>query len=194
MLSKRTRHLALVFEDIEKTQNVSAVLRSAECFGIQDVHFIKNRKEYQVNLGIVKGSDKWLSLHHHNVSEGVSNVEMALSKLRNEGYRVLGTSLDPQAQLVEEVDLTEKTAIVFGCEQKGISDAVRERADGLVRIGMNGFTESFNLSVSAAIILSTFMRNQRQSWHLNEQEKVALKAEWYHKVVKEADKILARLN
>ncbi len=194
VLAKRTRHLTFVFEDIDKPHNVSAVLRTAEIMGLQDMHFIKNQNDYHVNPEITQGAAKWLTLHHHNEKQSTDNIDAAFSKLRSEGYQIFATSLGEGAMPVGDIDTSKKTAIVFGTEAIGITPHVAEHADGLVQIPMRGFTESFNLSVSAAIILTTLMKNYSPDWALSEEEKLELKAEWYRKIVREADKILARAN
>lgn len=192
ILAHRTRHIALVFEDIDKPHNISAVLRTSECLGVQDVHFIKNRNDYQFNPDITQGAAKWLSLHHHNTKKGSENISAAFEELRSNGYQILATSLGSGVQPISEVDTQTKTAVVFGTEAIGISDQVREAVDGLVQIPMNGFTESFNLSVSAAIILNTLLSNRDESWSLTEDEKLELKSDWYRAIVREADLILKR--
>lgn len=192
VLAHRTRHLTLVFEDIDKPHNISAVLRTAECLGIQDLHFIKNRNEYRVNPDITRGAAKWLTLHQHNLLQGLDNIELAFSELRKSDYQILATSLGEKTIPIQEIDTSRRTAIVFGTEADGISDEVAHAVDGLVQIPMKGFTESFNLSVSAAIILNTLLQNYSPSWALSDEEKQSLRAEWYKKVVREADLILKR--
>lgn len=194
VLGHRTRQLTLIFEDIDKPHNISAVLRTAECLGVQDVHFIKNRNDYQVNPDITQGAAKWLTLHHHNQYEGERNIDTAFSSLRENGYRIYATSLGENVKCIDEIDSSKRTAIVFGTEAEGISAEVAGKVDGLFQIPMRGFTESFNLSVSAAIILNTLMKNFSVNWLLTEGEKSELKAEWYRKIVREADKILQRAN
>ncbi len=192
VLDRRTRHLTLVFEDIDKPHNISAVLRTAECMGIQDMHFIKNKNDYKVNPDITQGAVKWLTLHHHNQHEGTKNIASGFNALRSSGYQILATSLGENARPIEEIDTSGKTAIVFGTEGYGISSDVANQVDGLVQIPMRGFTESFNLSVSAAIILTTLLKNHTDQWGLRKKEKEELRAEWYRKIVREADKILER--
>lgn len=192
VLNKRTRHITLVFEDIDKPQNISAVLRTAECMGIQDVHFIKNQNDYRVSQNITQGAAKWLTLHHHNNEVGSNNVDSAFSNLRRDGYRIYATSLGSKVKSVNEIDTTHKTAIVFGTEISGISKEVEEKVDGLVQIPMNGFTESFNLSVSASIILTVLLNNRSDSWNLNEDEKLSIKGNWFKNIVRESDMILER--
>lgn len=187
----RTRHITLAFEDIDKPHNISAVLRTAECLGIQDLHFIKNKNEYHVNPDITKGAAKWVTLHHHNKKEGVANIDDAFAKLRNQGYQIYATAVDSTARSIYDIPVDKKTVIVFGTEGTGISDDAKERVDGLVTIPMNGFTESFNLSVSAAIILNVLLSKSKDHWYVSELERAEIVAEWYRKIVREADKILA---
>ena len=188
---KRTRHITLVFEDIDKPHNISAVLRTAECMGIQDLHFIRNRNTYQVNPVITKGAAKWLTLHHHkDAASGSENIQEAYDHLRRKGYKIYATSLGEGAISSEELDVSEKTAIVFGTEGTGISKEAAELADGLIQVPMRGFTESYNLSVTAAILLNTLLRNDSGDWSLSEEERQEVMADWYKQIVRGADKIL----
>jgi tRNA (guanosine-2'-O-)-methyltransferase len=192
VIQRRTRHLTLVFEDIDKPHNVSAVLRTAECMGLQDVHFIKNRNDYEVNAAITQGAAKWLSLHHHNTGAGSKNVDLAFEYLRAKGYIIYATSLHQHSIPVHQINTDLPMAIVFGSEAAGISPEVAKRADALIHIPMHGFTESFNLSVSAALIMNTLLEKARPNWYLGEEERNELLASWYRKTVRESDKILAR--
>lgn len=188
VLSERTRHVTLVFEDIDKPHNVSAVLRTAECLGIQDLHFIKNKNTYTVNKRIVHGAAKWVTMHHY--SKNASNIDSCYSNLREKGYKVYATSLHETSRSIYDLDPNDKTAIVFGTEANGISEEAGKKADSYVHIPMAGFTESFNLSVSATICL-TVLKGKSKHWpSISEEEKIELKAEWYRKIVREADKIL----
>lgn len=188
VLSQRTRHVTLVFEDIDKPHNVSAVLRTAECMGIQDLHFIKNKNSYSINKGITQGAAKWVTLHHYN--KGKDNVTQCYDSLRKLGYKIYATSLHETSRSIYDLNAQDKTAIVFGTEADGITEEAGEKADGFVHIPMQGFTESFNLSVSAAICL-TVLRSGLKAWPpLEEQEKLVLRSEWYRKIVREADLIL----
>lgn len=188
-LTKRTRHLTLAFEDIEKPHNVSAVVRTAECLGIQDLHFIKNKNDYEINANITQGAAKWLSFHHYR-GKG-DNVSNCYDSLRKEGYKIYATSLHETSNSIYDLDATEKTAIVFGTESDGISKEAGEKADGFVHIPMNGFTESFNLSVTAALCINTFHMKLEGEWpKLSDEEQMKLKSEWYRRSVREADLIL----
>lgn len=192
VLEKRTRYLTVVLEDIFQSQNASAVLRTCDCFGIQDVHIIENTNHFNVNPKVVRGATKWLTLHHYNEKE--NNTVDALNKLKADGYRIIATS--PYGNDVDliDFDLTQgKTALVFGTELEGISKSVVENADGFIKIPMNGFTESFNISVSAAIILHhlTFKLNQQGvNYQLSEKEKEELMLEWLKRSLKGSDLLI----
>jgi tRNA (guanosine-2'-O-)-methyltransferase len=189
VLSKRTKHVTLVFEDIEKPHNISAVIRTAECLGIQDIHFIKNRNEYAVNPTITQGATKWLSFHHYDLSE--NNIDVCYDQLRSNGYKIYGTSLHQSSTSVNDIDPSQKLAIVFGTESDGISEEAGNKADGLIHIPMSGFTESFNLSISAALCLNTLQLKMQDGFpSISANEQLLLKADWYRKIVREADLIL----
>ena len=192
VLNERTRHLSVVLEDIYHAQNASAVLRTCECFGIQDVHFIENRNHLELSPGVVLGSNSWLTLHRYNRIE--NNTDICLKQLRKEGYKIMATSVSPEAVPISEIDVADKLAFVFGTELTGISKHVESEADALVRIPMYGFTDSFNLSVSAGIIISGLIEKMRKdeiNWQLSDDEKVHLRLEWLKNMVRRSDLILA---
>ena len=188
VLSDRTRHLTVVLEDLYHGHNISAVIRTCDCFGVQDLYIAQRLHDYKVNPNIVRGASKWINLCKYVRSE--SSTEDCFRDLRKQGYRLVGTTPDPESASVQELDLTDKTAIVFGTELGGLSDYAREEVDELVHIPMYGFTESFNISVSAALILNELVSKLRRSevdWQLSEEEKNELKFEWYKEIVKRSD-------
>ncbi len=179
VLEQRTRHLCVVMEDIYQSHNASAVLRSCECFGIQDVHIIENRNTYQVNPDVALGASRWLSLYRYNESD--NNTVKCISQLKEKGYRIVATSPHQDDCLLEELPVTEKTALLFGTELKGLSREALDMADGYVKIPMQGFTESFNISVCAAICLyylSPKVRNTTGNWKLSDEERADIMIEW----------------
>lgn len=187
-LSKRTRHLTVVLEDIYQPQNASAVIRTCDCYGIQDIHIVENRYVYNVNPRVVHGAAKWVSLHRYNESQ--NNSVECLEKLKSDGYKVVATVPDPTATSIFELDISSKTAIVFGTEKHGISDYTLTQADELVTIPMYGFTESLNISVSAAICLSSLAERLFKSdinWELSEKDKTLLRLSWYKNIVHRSD-------
>ena len=183
-LDQRTRHLAVVLDDIYQPQNASAAIRTADCFGIQEVYVIENKHKFKVNPRVVHGSSKWVNVTRFN--EEADNVKACVTQLKEQGYRLLATVPDPSATSIYDIDISQKTALVFGTEMSGISPGMMEHVEGEVTIPMYGFTESFNISVSVAIILSRLAEKLFSSnidWKLNEDEKSLLKLEWYRKIV-----------
>lgn len=176
----RTRYITVVLEDIYQSQNASAVLRTCDCLGIQDIHIIENYNKYQINPDVVKGSDKWLTLNKYNKEE--DNTSYCLNTLKEQGYRIVVTSPHKEDVMLEDLSIESgKIALVFGNELEGISKAAIEAADEFVKIPMFGFTESFNISVSAAIILYQLtgrMRKSSVNWQLSEDDKVNILVDW----------------
>jgi tRNA (guanosine-2'-O-)-methyltransferase len=184
-LRERTRHLTIVLEDVYQRQNASAVLRNCDCFGIQDVHIIENELPFLVNPDIARGAAQWLTLHHYY--EQKSNTAACLQSLRERGYRIVATSPSAESIAPAEFDVTTKTALLFGTEQRGLSKLALEQADAFVTIPMHGLTRSFNLSVAVALCLYELMRKLRQSdvaWQLTADECAELRATWIRFVLK----------
>ncbi|GHT23887.1 tRNA (guanosine(18)-2'-O)-methyltransferase [Bacteroidia bacterium] len=190
ILAQRTRYLTVLLEDIFQPQNASAVLRTCDCFGVQDVHIIETFNRYQVNPMVVKGADKWLTLHKY------AGYADALSHLRTNGYRIVATSLREGSKPLYEFDLSKgKCALVFGNEHRGVSDELLNAADEHVQIPMYGFTQSLNISVSAGIALHYLMGELKKSainLSLSEAEKAVLLAQWLQQSVKKSELILHR--
>jgi tRNA (guanosine-2'-O-)-methyltransferase len=180
VLDERTEYISVVLEDIFQTHNASAVLRSCDCFGIQNVSFIENRYSYMENKDVAMGSSQWLSIRRFNQKE--NNTLDAISAMRNAGYRIVATTPHTNDVLIKDLDLTKgKIALFFGSEKPGLSDIVMQNADEFVRIPMYGFTESFNISVSAALCLyelTAKLRNLNIDWHLSPQIRTDLLAQW----------------
>ena len=190
IVEQRTKYISIVLEDIYQSQNASAVLRSCECFGIQDVHIIENRNTYQVNPDVALGSNKWLNLLRYNQPD-TNNTTVAISHLRNAGYRIVATTPHQNDKKLEDFNLLAgKTALFFGNELEGLSDEIINSADEFLKIPMYGFTESFNISVSVAVILhhlSFQLRNSNIHWQLSDREKTDLQLQWLKKSIKESE-------
>lgn len=195
VLDDRTRYATVVIEDLFQAHNYSAVLRSCDCFGIQDVHIIENYNEYEVSPGVAAGSSKWLDIHRHN-EEGKQNTVKTLKQLKQDGYRIVATTPHTDDVLLNDFDVTKgKFALVFGNEKKGISDEVRAEADEFVRIPMYGFTESFNISVSAALCLqyaAEAIRKASIDFQLSDQEKEHITLQWLRRSIKNVEMIEKR--
>lgn len=188
IIQYRTKHITIVLEDIFQSQNASAVLRTCDCFGIQDIHIIENEHEYEINPDVAIGSYKWLSLHKYNTAE--NNTIDTFNTLRKQGYRIVATSPHKNDCMLDELNIDSKVALVFGTELKGLSDIAIQNADEFVKIPMYGFTESFNISVSAAIMLHHFTEKLRKStinWGLSGEEKIDIKLNWVRNIIKRSD-------
>lgn len=191
VLNERTRHITLVLEDIYQSQNASAVLRTCECLGLQDVHIIEDETKYGTNKHVLKGANKWIDLHRYKM-KGFNNSEICFRELRKSGYKILVTDPSPDGISINDVTIDQKIAIVMGNELKGTSQFAIKNGDEKIFIPMHGFTESFNISVSAAIILNTLltkMRGGNISWQLSETEKEIIRLQWLRKIVRRSDLI-----
>ncbi len=190
VLAMRTRYVTMVLEDIFQSQNTSAVIRTCECLGLQEVHVIEMMSSWSTNKLVLKGSDKWLDIRRYR-QKGKKNTEACFASLREEGYRIAVT--DPTGEVqVADVPLDKPLAIVMGNERHGASPYAREHADLTVKIPMAGFTESMNISVSAAICLQVTLarlRNSGYEWELTERDKEVLRLQWYKKTVRNAELI-----
>ncbi|MBX9852441.1 MAG: RNA methyltransferase [Cytophagaceae bacterium] len=189
VLESRTRHLTIVVEDIYQPHNASAVVRTCDCFGIQDLHIIENRNKYTVNPDVTLGSSKWVDIIKYSHSNS-NNTELCLRDLKAKGYKILATSPHKNDVDIEELPLHDKMALIFGNEKDGLSEDVMKMADGFVKIPMYGFTESLNISVSAAICIHEIisrLRNSDVDWRLSLQEKEDIKLGWIKTIIKNAD-------
>jgi tRNA (guanosine-2'-O-)-methyltransferase len=194
VIDKRTCYLSVILEDIYQPHNASAVLRSCDCFGIQDVHIIENKNDFDPNQGVTIGADQWISLQSYN-QPGKNNTELCYRQLKEKGYQIIATTPHEQDMTIDEVSLDQKTALVFGAELTGLSDYALDHADGYAKIPMVGFSESFNISVSAALCLyelSTRLRKSRDDWVLTKSEKLDLQFEWLKKSVRAPEKLIQR--
>lgn len=190
VLSLRTRHITILLEDIYQSQNASAVLRSCDLTGVQDVHIIENKNPYDINPDVVVGSTKWLNLTKYN--EKPFNTLDAYACLRSKGYRIIATSPHEDGFTPENLPLDKPVALVFGTEKTGLTSEAISHADGYIRIPMVGFTESYNISVSAAILLYTLTDRLRKSdinWQLTDAEKDELMLQWCRNTIQRVEVI-----
>ncbi|MBQ9469779.1 MAG: RNA methyltransferase [Bacteroidales bacterium] len=158
VLDQRTRRVAVLLENIYQAQNASAVLRSCECLGVQDVHVVEQRNQFVVDSEVDMSASKWLTITHH------ADTAQTIATLRQRGYRIVATSPHATAQTPESIDLaTGPIALMFGTELSGLSPQALALADEHLLIPMHGFIESFNISVSAAICLYTLITRLRTS-------------------------------
>lgn len=178
VLSQRNGNLTVVLEDVYRSHNASACLRSCDCFGVQHVHVIASRNQFEPDHRISLGAAQWLTVDRYDGSNG---VEDCFQLLRQSGFQVLATSPDAKGVSIGAIDVSRPTALVFGAEDSGLSEAAIQQADDTIRIPMCGFTESLNVSVSVAVCLSQLgqrMRDTGAAACLSLQEQQKLRERW----------------
>jgi tRNA (guanosine-2'-O-)-methyltransferase len=175
-------------ENIYQEHNASAVLRTCDCFGLQELHVIEKDNAYKIQRDIALGAGRWVDMYNYDDSENVTKD--CLNNLKAKGYKIIATTPHTDSQTIYDLDLSQPIALVFGTERRGISEEVIEMADEFVKIPMYGFTESFNISVSAAIVLNSLRQRLEQSdlnWKLSEEEQTLLKIDWCTKILNGGD-------
>ena len=191
VISKRTRHFTIATEDVYQLHNTSAVMRSCDVFGVQDLHVIEEKVSKKIDREIAMGAQKWVNVDRHN------STKECIDNLKENGYQIIATTPHNNSNELKDFDISKKSAFFFGKEKEGLSDIVLEAADGYLKIPMYGFTESLNISVSAAIILQTLITRLKDSnvdWELSEPEKNEIKLDWVKRSVKSSVKIIERFD
>jgi tRNA (guanosine-2'-O-)-methyltransferase len=189
VLKNRTNHFTIAVEDVFQMHNTSAVMRSCEVFGIQELHVIEQRFGKSINKEIAMGSQKWVDIHTFD------SVANCVTTLKNKGYQIIATSPHEKDCLLEDFDISKPSALFFGTEREGLSDEILQKADGFLKIPMVGFTESLNISVSAAIIiqnLTTRLRNSNIDWQLSPDEILIKRLAWAKSSIKDIKRIEER--
>ena len=187
----RTRHVTVVLENIFQPHNAAAVLRSCDCFGVQDVHIIENYNKYEPNKEIDMGSSKWLDTIKYSRTE--NNTTECIQALKAKGYKIVATTPHTDDCMIEDLPLDQPIALMFGTELTGLTDEALAQADAYVRLPMYGFTESYNISVSVALALFSVTERMRKdenvNWQLPEREQNLIKLGWAKQVVKHSEKV-----
>lgn len=195
VLDQRTRHLTVVMENVFQSRNASAVMRSCDGFGLQDVHLIEDVNPWVPNRGVSKGTNAWLTLHRYR--SAADPTAACLDRLRRTGYQIAVTSPHVDGYDVTDLPIDRPVAVVMGTEWEGVSDRMLAEADLHVAIPMHGFAESLNISVAAAVVIHELNRRlrelPRERWALSEDEKRELRAQWAMASVRNAPGILKRL-
>lgn len=182
--AQRTRYLTVALENIYQEHNASAVLRSCDCFGLQEMHVIEKGFQYSVQRDIALGAGRWVDMFNYNLGE--NPTDDCILNLQNRGFKIVATTPHTDAYTIHNLPLNHPMAFFFGTERIGLSQEVIDRADYNVKIPMFGFTESFNISVSVAIVLQTIRQRLEESnlfWKLNEDQQTALKIKWCRKIL-----------
>lgn len=177
--AERTDYVNVVIENLYKEHNASAVLRTCDCYGIKKLHVIENENQYKVNREIALGAGKWVDVETH--TEGKPPALECIETLKKRGYKIIATTPHTDEFDIYNIPINEPMAFFFGTEFSGLSPEVLEQCDMRVKVPMYGFTESFNISVSAAILLSALRKRLNDStieWKLSKEDQIRLKTEW----------------
>jgi tRNA (guanosine-2'-O-)-methyltransferase len=180
LAAKRSRFYCMVLEDLVDPHNISAVIRTSEVFGLQDVHIIEEVNAYEINKSVLKGSFKWMNLYRYK------QRSTCMDLLKSKGYQIAVASTNTSTPIYE-IDLDKPTAFYMGSERFGNHPETLEKADVHFILPQYGITESMNVSVAAGVLmthLECHMRaKSREQFCLNsfEQEKILL--EWYKRHV-----------
>jgi tRNA (guanosine-2'-O-)-methyltransferase len=186
VLQNRTKHFTIAMEDVYQLHNTSAVMRSCEVFGIQELNVIEQKFGKRIDSEIAMGAQKWVDVFRFN------SVQGCLDSMREKGYQIIATTPHNDSCLLHEFDITKPSALFFGTESEGLSEEVLQQADGFLKIPMVGYTESLNISVSAAIIIQDITNRLRQSnlnWKLSEDEMLEKRLDWARKSIKDIEYI-----
>lgn len=191
VLKNRTKHFTVAMEDVFQLHNTSAVMRSCEVFGIQELNVIEQKFGKSIDKEIAMGAEKWVDINRF------SSIQDCITNLKRKGYQIIATTPHNDSCLLHEFDITKPSALFFGTERDGLSEEVMQQADGFLKIPMVGYTESLNISVSAAIIIQDVTNRLRQSdihWQLTEEEVLEKRLDWTRKSIKDIEFIEKKFN
>ena len=184
VLKNRTKHFTVAMEDVFQLHNTSAVMRSCEVFGIQELNVIEQKFGKSIDKEIAMGAEKWVDINRF------SSIQDCITNLKGKGYQIIATTPHNDSCLLHEFDITKPSALFFGTERDGLSEEVMQQADGFLKISMVGYTESLNISVSAAIIIQDVTNRLRQSdihWQLTDEEILDKRLDWTRKSIKDIE-------
>lgn len=189
VLSRRSKHFTVAVEDLFQLHNTSAVLRTCEVFGVQELNVIEEKYGKTIDKEIALGAQKWVDVNRFD------STAACIAAMKQRGYRIIATSPHDDSCLLEDFDVSRPFALFFGTERLGLSEDVLKQADGFLKIPMLGFTESLNISSSAAIIiqsLSSKLRNSNVAWQLTPDEIMKKRIDWAEKTIKDIEFVKSR--
>ncbi|HNP32483.1 MAG TPA: RNA methyltransferase [Flavobacterium sp.] len=189
VLEHRTNHFTIAMEDVYQLHNTSAVMRSCEVFGIQELNVVEQKFGKRIDTEIAMGAQKWVDVNRYATNQD------CIDALKAKGYQIIATTPHNDSCMLSDFDITKRSAIFFGTEKEGLSQDIIEQADGFIKIPMVGFTESLNISVSAAIVIQDITARLRRSdidWKLSEEEILSRRLAWARNSIKDIKRIEAR--
>jgi len=177
VLAARLVSVAAAVEDTYDPHNAAATIRTCEAFGLQDLHVIEPGERFSAVKGVTRGAQRWLDLHRYK------SADLAVAALHERGFRVYATLPDPDAQSIEDVDVSSPIAVIFGNEHAGVSPTAIAACDGAVTVPMFGFMESYNLSVTVGLCMSRLAARRRahlgKLGDLDPVRHARLRARWF---------------
>ena len=189
VISQRTNHFTVAMEDVFQMHNTSAVVRTCEVFGVQQAHSIEGRYGKRLDEKIAMGAQKWVDVFRYD------DTQKCIDSLREKGYQIVATTPHQDAYLLNDFDISKKSAFFFGTEKEGLSEQVLSQADTYLKIPMVGFTESLNISVAVAIVLQQLTDKLRRSnlkWQLTEEERYRILEQWTKVSVRNVKDVMKR--
>lgn len=187
----RTRHITVALEDVYQSHNAAAVLRSCDCFGIQDVYVVERNNPFNPAGDVAVGSSKWVDYYPY------PDIQSAYAELRHRGYRIVATTPHTNDTLITDLDISTPVALIFGTELTGLTPEAIDLADEYVKIPMYGFTESFNISVSVALSLFNLTERLRKTvngkWEVESEALLELKLHWLAQTIRDGEQVLLKL-
>jgi tRNA (guanosine-2'-O-)-methyltransferase len=165
VLNKRQNNLAVVLENVFDPHNISAVMRSCDAVGIQDIYILNTRIPRHKKWGAKSSSSasKWLTTHQY------TDAALCFDALRKQYDKILATHLDSAAVSVYEVDFTQSVALIFGNEHSGVSEEIRQLADGNFIIPQVGIIKSLNISVACSVTIYEAYRQKLLAGHYDQR-------------------------
>ena len=191
IISQRTNHFTVAMEDVFQMHNTSAVVRTCEVFGVQQAHSIEGRYGKRLDEKIAMGAQKWVDVFRYD------DTQKCIDTLREKGYQIVATTPHNDAYLLNDFDISKKSAFFFGTEKEGLSEKVLAQADTYLKIPMVGFTESLNISVAVAIVLQQLTDKLRRSnikWQLTDEERYSVLEQWTKISVRNVNDVIKRYN
>ena len=191
IISQRTNHFTVAMEDVFQMHNTSAVVRTCEVFGVQQAHSIEGRYGKRLDEKIAMGAQKWVDVFRYD------DTQKCIDTLRKKGYQIVATTPHKDAYLLNDFDISKKSAFFFGTEKEGLSEKVLAQADTYLKIPMVGFTESLNISVAVAIVLQQLTDKLRRSnikWQLTDEEHYNVLEQWTKISVRNVNDVIKRYN
>jgi len=181
VIVNRTNYITIGLEDIYQAQNSGAIIRTCECFGIQNIHIIENRNRYKAVSKVTQGASKWVDIYRYNFRNANSGKE-CIDRLRSQGYQIIAMSPDAE-KTISDLEIDKPQALIFGNEEEGLSRFILDNSDKKINIPIYGFTQSYNISVCVALSLYHIvskLRNGNIPWAIIRTGKIGFE----NKVVK----------